>query len=95
MARILVAVTDGDYHAQTRFDSIMDGGVESLGVVAPQGQIRNLFHRCQRHTQSPSSRTFAIGGVYSFPVFWRIRLLPSCSSGAKSHLYIYLPEDAL
>ena len=37
MVRILVAVTSGDYHAQTRFDSIMDGGVEGLRVVAPKG----------------------------------------------------------
>ena len=42
MACILVVVTSGDNHAQTRADSSSNGVVERLRVGTPQGHIRNL-----------------------------------------------------
>ena len=42
IAGILVSVTIGDYHAQTRADGSSNSAVESLRVGAPQGHICNL-----------------------------------------------------
>ena len=95
MARILVAVTSGHYHAQTRSNSIMNGGVESLRVAAPQGHIWNLSPAVSATRGHHHPVRLRLAGFFSFLVFWRIRLLPSRSAGGKSHLNLFLLEDAL